>query len=545
VLRWWEAELPAAREDRRARAIHRGRGIGATITAALLVTLWSAPSATAGTYVATACVAEAGALMPETASFEGSGFPWMGEPCSSVASPWLKTGVRQGIAGDGTFSQWRILAPPGLRFRGGWFQADPARLSDYRVRYLYRIQGEPDATRGQHITTVGWYDWPDSEVIAADQLVLQTACINASGCFADSGRPGDTFTLVRSFGFRIQDYSPPAVGELTGPLMEGAAQRSTQILSVAASDQGSGIGRVTLEVNGTRYATADPGCAIGSDRRALRLSPCPTSPTSHFAVDTTSAAFSEGQNSIEVCVTDYAEETDDPASFAGESCAPAGVYVDNSCDVATARDAADVRFAFGKRGKERRTVRFGKRARVVGTLKDAADEPIEGATVCISERDRVGGADEVDIEEVQTNKRGRAKVRLPKGASRAVKLTYWADEEQVEMRTVHLNVRARPKLKVLSKRKLSDGGKARFRVKLAGPYRGKRKVAVQALAPAGWLDFPGCVGKTDPKGVFRCSYRFREQSGSVRYQFRALAPRQRGYPYLQGRSRSEKLVVRD
>ena len=91
----------------------------------------------------------------------------------------------------------------------------------------------------------------------------------------------------------------------------------------------------------------------------------------------------------------------------------------------------------------------------------------------------------------------------------------------------------------------SDGARARFRVKLAGPYRGKRKVAVQALAPAGWLDFPGCVGKTNRRGIFRCSYRFREQSGDVKYKFRALAPRQSGYPYLQGRTRSMTIVVRD
>ena len=350
---------------------------------------------------------------------------------------------------------------------------------------------------------------------------------------------------MRNFGFYVEDVSQPAVGDLGGALMEGAAQRSTQVLSVPASDQGSGVGRVTLEVNGRRVAAADPGCALASDGRALRLSPCPSSPTTQFAVDTTATGFAEGRNSIEVCVTDYAQETDDPASLAGESCAPAPVYVDNSCDVAQARDAADVRFAFGGGGRERSTVRYGKRARVVGTLKDAADEPIEGATVCISSRDRLGGAEEIDVEELETNRRGRAKVQLPKGASRTVKLTYWADEEQVEMRTVDLNVRARPKLTVLSKRKLSDGGRARFRVELPGPYRGNRKVAVQALAPAGWLDFPGCVGKTNPKGVFTCSYRFREQTGSVKYQFRALAPRQPGYPYLQGRSRSERLVVRD
>ncbi|MCC2662476.1 MAG: hypothetical protein K0S35_398 [Geminicoccaceae bacterium] len=483
--------------------------------------------------------------MPETASFERSAGSWVGVPCSSAAAQMLEVGVRQGTAPANSFAQWRISAPTAMRFLGGWLQADPATLSAYESRYLYRLEGEAEATRIHDISQAGWFTWPGSGEIAADQLILRTRCIDGQTCKADAGRPGDTMTLARSFGFEIEDYSPPVVGLLGGALMEGAAQRSTQILSVPASDQGSGIGKVTLEVNGDRYATEDPGCALAPDGRALRLSPCPAAPTSHFAVDTTDPAFSEGSNAIEVCVTDYAEETDDPASFAGESCAPARVFVDNSCDVGQARDAADVRFAFGKGGKERRTVRYGDRASVIGTLRDAAYEPIEGATVCVSTRDRLGGAAEIDVEEIETNKKGKARVRLPKGPSRAVKLTYWADEEQVEMRTVDLNVRARPKLKVLSKRRLSDGGKARFRVRLGGPYRGKRKVAVQALAPAGWLDFPGCVGKTNRKGVFRCSYRFREQSGSVKYEFRALAPRQSGYPYLQGRSRSEKVVVRD
>jgi hypothetical protein len=435
--------------------------------------------------------------------------------------------------------------PPGLHFHGGWFQADPAKQTDYESRYIYRLVGEAAATTLHPITSAGWYTWPPAGSVAADELILRTRCINSSRCLADPGRPDDTLTLVRNFGFYVEDVSQPSVGDLGGALMEGAAQRSTQVLSVPASDQGSGVGRVTLEVNGRRIAATDPGCALASDGRALRLSPCPSSPTTEFAVDTTATGFAEGRNSIEVCVTDYAQETDDPASLAGEACTPAPVYVDNSCDVAQARDAADVRFAFGGGDRDRSTVRYGKRARVVGTLKDAADEPIEGATVCISSRDRLGGAEEIDVEELETNGRGRAKVRLPKGASRTVKLTYWADEERVEMRTVDLNVRARPKLTVLSRRKLSDGGRARFRVELPGPYRGKRRVAVQALAPAGWLDFPGCVGKTNPKGVFSCSYRFREQTGSVKYQFRALAPRQPGYPYLQGRSRSERLVVRD
>jgi hypothetical protein len=395
------------------------------------------------------------------------------------------------------------------------------------------------------ISQNGWADWPnrDSAEILADQLVVALTCRASPGC-----SHGWAASKAQEFGFVVEDLAQPRVTDVAGPLTEGAAQRGTQLLDLAAADQGSGVSEFELRVNDQRFAREDAGCTTGADADgpfAVGLSPCPANAAAQLAVDTTAPPFAEGPNAIEVCARDYAQESDDPASFAGESCAPAGVYVDNSCDVSQAPDAADIRFGFGKRARARLTVRYGKRARAVAKLTDAADEPIDDATVCVSTTDRIDGAGEIDIAEAQTNEGGKAKVKLPKGASRRVKLTYWADEERVEMKTVSLNVRARPKLKMLSKRNLSDGANARFRVKLAGPYRKRRKVAVQALAPAGWLDFPGCVGRTDPKGVFRCSYRFREQAGSVRYQFRALVPRQRGYPYLQGRSRSEKLVVRD
>ena len=103
-----------------------------------------------------------------------------------------------------------------------------------------------------------------------------------------------------------------------------------------------------------------------------------------------------------------------------------------------------------------------------------------------------------------------------------------------------------PKLEVLSKRRLTDGGRVRFQVTVRGPYRAHRRVAVQALAPAGWLDFPGCVGKTNSQGRFECAYRFREQEGDVEYAFRALVPRQPEYPFLfQGRTRPVEVSVRD
>src|SRR5262245_40958314 len=168
------------------------------LAAATLVVLYSPTAVRAGTYVAIGCEPHGGALMPETAAFEKTGSPWVGEPCSA-GMPWVRVGIRQGIAIPNTFAQWRIAAPQGLRFQGGWFQADPAKREDYQSRYLYRREGEPEAASSDPITAAGWYSWPESDGTEADQLVLQVACINSSRCFADPGRPDDTLTLVRNF----------------------------------------------------------------------------------------------------------------------------------------------------------------------------------------------------------------------------------------------------------------------------------------------------------------------------------------------------------
>ena len=103
--------------------------------------------------------------------------------------------------------------------------------------------------------------------------------------------------------------------------MDGAAQRSTQVPTVPASDQGSGVGRVTLEVNGRRTAAPTPAVhwrpTAGSAGWPTAV---PGVADDEFQVDTTATGSAEGQNSIEVCVTDYAQgETDDSTSLAGEA----------------------------------------------------------------------------------------------------------------------------------------------------------------------------------------------------------------------------------
>ena len=116
----------------------------------------------------------------------------------------------------------------------------PSEAEDYDVSYLYRLEGETEPLHEGLISGPGWYTWPAAGSVPADELVLRTRCINSQRCFADAGRPDDTFTLVRNFGFYVEDVSQPTVGDLGGALMEGAAQRSTRSCPCRRRIKGAG-----------------------------------------------------------------------------------------------------------------------------------------------------------------------------------------------------------------------------------------------------------------------------------------------------------------
>jgi hypothetical protein len=49
--------------------------------------------------------------------------------------------------------------------------------------------------------------------------------------------------------------------------------------------------------------------------------------------------------------------------------------------------------------------------------------------------------------------------------------------------------------------------------------------------------------RTDPAGQFNFAYRFRKTFQTTTYEFRAVVPRQRGYPFRRGWSRIRRVTV--
>jgi hypothetical protein len=81
----------------------------------------------------------------------------------------------------------------------------------------------------------------------------------------------------------------------------------------------------------------------------------------------------------------------------------------------------------------------------------------------------------------------------------------------------------------------------RFQVRLPGPAAAKRRVRIQAHAGKRWIELR--TGRTGTRGVYRARYRFHATTARRKYAFRAIVPRQQGYPYRAGRSVIRRATV--
>jgi hypothetical protein len=326
----------------------------------------------------------------------------------------------------------------------------------------------------------------------------------------------------------LDDGLAPVLG-LGGSLLGPGSRRGAQQLGTVASDAGGGVRRIVAQVNGEPLDAATAGCALANGV-GLLLRPCPAQGSLAIPAATGSEPFRQGPNEVRVCALDLARV--DP----NRTCRSERVRVDNLCPLSS---VAGSRLRAHISGPAK--LESNERAAVVGRLADADGTDVAGARVCVAARTRLRATTERVVRTPLTDERGRFRVRLPAGPSREVRVAHWATSESALERYLHLRVRARPLLRIRPGRPLHNGESARFRVRLPGPSAGHRRVVLQANAGGRWI--PVRNGHTDGGGRWRTSHRFRSTTGTRTYRFRALVPRQRGYPYLAGRSDVRRKVV--
>jgi hypothetical protein len=498
--------------------------LAAALLAATAVALVVAPNAAAGTYKAVQCHGALGAGRSD-ATYSASSKRYV--PSANCTGSGL--GITHDPGRERTaarrFGAWSIAAPKGTTivratasvsaFGAGWHAPQVfLGLAGGARRILPDVRGEPHLVR-----------WAGR---AARAITARLVCTHASRCGA--GR--DAHIHLRRVALMLRDAVGPSI-KPSGAMLNPGSRRGLQTLTVAARDTGSGVRALTLEVNDDPLASKVLICRL-TGPVALRLRPCPATESSQFDIDTTSGLFRQGPNRLRVCAADYA-----PRSDANRVCTTRPIRIDNLCPVSDVPGATlQARF---RGGGARLSTRSDRPAVLAGGLSDAAGGPIAGARVCLAASTRGARGAERVLAVPTTSARGTFSVRIPPGPSRRIRVAHWPSRDRALETYLTLESRAVPRLRLRPRRALTNGERVRFRVRLPAPASGRRRVVIQARAGRRWVRAGG--GRTSGSGAWRGSYRFNSTTGTRRYAFRAVVPRQPGYPYERGRSRIAHATV--
>lgn len=422
-------------------------------------------------------------------------------------------------SGSGRWGAWALRAPTGASLQRVSAKVSGGGAGGHVPELLVGFPGSDPAPFGQALGRAHAARWRGE---GADSFQARLRCDRASGCGAGAAAK----LRIRRLALRLLDEQAPTA-ELDGQLVANRTQRGSRALAVIATDAGGGVRRVFLHVNGAPVAARKLDCEL-TRGIATRLRPCPASAEASFELDTEGSPFRQGPNQVRACVLDYATSND-----RNRDCVSRRVRVDNACPIDATAEAGHLETRIAGAGDDGSIV-HGESAQLVGHLLDGSGAGIEGADVCVATRADLHGAPERVIATPQTGAGGRFEVRLAPGPSREVRVAHWAGSERVAESYLRLGVRARPRLRLDPRGTLRNGDRVRFTVRLHGPAAEGRRAHIKVRADGRWLKLR--TGTTDRSGRWRSAYRFRATTGARTYHFRAVVPRQPGYPFEGGRS---------
>jgi hypothetical protein len=494
------------------------------LLAAAALALLAAPGAAAGTYTAIQCHGPLGAGRAD-AEFRRTARSYAAATdCDGKGLSITHEAGRERTA-SGRFGEWTLTAPAGTEIVRASARVKAAG-DDWHVPDLFV------AFTGGGIRTLGRLDQERHKVrwsgAGGRKLAARLTCTHRHSCGAG---PAAGIHL-RRVALALRDASAPEL-KPAGALLAGGARRGPQELAAAATDDGAGVRAVTVEVNDEPVSARVFDCALAG-AFAIRLRPCPAAPIARFNLGTSTPTFQQGPNALRVCAADYA-----PRARSNRTCKARTVRVDNLCPVSPVPGAV-LRGRFRGAGSRLR-VRSDEDAQVRGVLRTAAGAPVRGATVCVAARTRLDGAPERVLATPVTDATGSFSARIPAGPSRTVRIAHWPDRQRAVERFLFLDSRVRPRLRLAPDRKLENGERVRFEVRIPGPGSAGRRVRIEARADGRWVTIAG--GRTSKAGTWHGGYRFRATTRTHRYAFRALVPSQTGYPYEGGHSEVQHATV--
>lgn len=369
--------------------------------------------------------------------------------------------------------------------------------------------------------------------------------MNCDGNYAPGCGAGPS-VWAHYFAATEVDPTPPALSNVGGTLLGGGVLRGHQSVALEASDEGGGLSKVAVLVNGLPADQPDvPNCDLVQVKHpslvgtvAAAVTPCPTSMKPSWTLDTAAYPFQQGANSVQVCASDFSTLNEPNTTCTP----PAAIDVDNSCTESPVVGGQILSARFARTHREAVTVPYGQPAKVSGELTDDAGDAISGATICVEAQTLGARRGLRPIATATTDSHGHFIYAVHPGPSRRVLLGYRHDSFQVA-RSVLYYSHTKPTLRIAPD-EVSPGGRVRISGKVPGPRAAGRVVVLQAsaLRSSRWYTFHRAT--TNRHGIFHSRYRFDATTRTIAYRIRAVVPRQHGYPWEVGHSKPALVVVR-
>jgi 5-hydroxyisourate hydrolase-like protein (transthyretin family) len=508
------------------------RAVGGLVLV-LLGALLAPSAAVAGTYTVHACRTPAGAAAPADGWTAGVGGAYMYAGIGCPSGPMSASADPATAHARGSTLSLRFDAPP------------QTHIAAYDVRRSVRV------TAGS-----GWA-WNYTTFVNAANFTtsdLRESCWSSSGCGelagawagagpasalillidCSSGLPADCQAggraemSVASAAVTLEDASDPVfVGVPSGTALDTGKPVSGLVgASFSAVDEGGGLARAVLEVDGAVVAEA-PLAGPACREPYTQVVPCKPSAGGTVSWDTRTVP--NGVHQVRLLVYDA---TGTNHASAG----PFAVRVRNAEALACQPSALVVEA--GWRGRAHRTVGFHRRSRITGRVLGSDGAPAAGTQVSLFD-----AATGRRLRVAAARRDGRYAMRAPASRTRQMRVAVQTGAASFACsRRLMLRVRSGLSLAVRP-RAVRNGERVRLRGRVRGgalPPKGKL-VELQALEGGDWRTFASL--RTDERGRFATRYRFQRTFTARTYRFRARARAEARFPFVLGVSRSATVRV--
>lgn len=505
---------------------------------ALAAALVAASPATAGSYIVAQCSpgVYTGA---DDAGFSATTTHYKPYTDCSPSAPGLQIEHRLATGETGTvqgaYGAWIWTAPPGTYITGG---STYSRLATEDGQHGY-LAVSPDTGGGLSYENQNDDQGHESGIPAGNWrfLVARLECTQPNENGRCVGAAGGAHAYVKQVRIQLTDVAVPTIS-VGGSMLSGAVLHGPQSLEVTGHDEGAGLQSVQITINGASAGGDDLSgdCHPLPGNMTSRLAPCPPDFAKTYTFDTAKPPFQEGQNTVGVCVNDYAQ-----TGTANNACQSYNVLVDNLCPGSPVGGGNALSSGFGN-GRSHRTLAFRRRALIRGRLHDAISNPIANAEVCIEGHTDLPGHPFHLIGTALTNENGGWSYKLRHGPSRTIRIAYRFGAFQTST-DLSLHMRARATLH-LSRHRTKAHRRIYFSGEIAGPGSARRVVVVRGTVPGAKRRFLVRRAKTDALGHYRVAYAFTPVPRTTRFVFWTVVPEQNGYPYVRGQSVVRYIRVR-